>query len=80
MNNIERNSFDLVWDTMINRRKNLEGKFDKYSEQDKGILRKIIAEQKEEVENQRNGLSDHCYKALMDIYNGLELLLDNNVI
>ena len=80
MNNIERNSFDFVLDTMINRRKNLEGKLDKYSEQDKMILRKIIAEQKEEVENHRKGLSDHCYKALMDIYNGLELLLDNNVI
>ena len=44
------------------------------------ILRKIIAEQKEEVKNHRKGLSDHCYKALMDIYNGLELLLDNNVL
>lgn len=80
MNNIERSVFDFVLDTLTNRRKDLNGKFNKYSDQDKKILRKTISEQKEEIENNKNNLSSDCYNVLIDIYKWLELLLDNNVI
>ena len=80
MNNIERSVFDFVLDTLTNRRKDLNGKIDKYSDQDKEILREIISKQKEEIENNKNNLSSDCYDALMNICKWLELLLDNNVI
>ena len=80
MNNIERSVFDFVLDTLTYRRKDLNGAIDKYSNQDEEILRKIIAKQKEEVENSKNNLLSGRYNDLMNIYKWLELLLDNNVI
>ena len=80
MNNIERSVFDFVLDALTNRRKDLNGKIDKYSSKDKEILREIISEQKEEIENNKSNQSSDCYNALMNICKWLELLLDNNVI
>ena len=80
MNNINRSVFDFVLDALTNRPKDLDKKIDKYSDRDKIILREIISEQKEEIENNKNNLSSDCYYALMNICKWLELLLDNNVI
>ena len=80
MDNIQRIVFDFVLDALTNRHIDLSGKIDKYSNQDKEFLRKIIVEQKQEVKNNQNNLSFNCYNDFMDIYKCLELLLDNNVI
>lgn len=80
MNNIERNGFDFVLDTMINRCRSLDETLGKYSEQDKKILYKIIVEQKEELKKNHKNLSNDCYNDLMDAYKWIELLLCNHVI
>ena len=80
MNNIERSVFDFVLDTLTNRPKDLNGKFDKYSTLDKEVLLKIITEQKETLKNSKNNVSSDSYSDLMNIYKWLEQLLENNVI
>ena len=79
MNNIEQPHVEIIRDILANR-PNIEGKFINYNKQDREILRQIIAEQKQDLEASKPNLTVDCYNDLINIYNWLMLLLDNNII
>ena len=79
MNNIEQPHVEIIRDILTNR-PNIEGKFINYNQKDKEQLRKIIAEQKQDLKTSKPNLTDDCYNDLIHIYDWLLLLLDNSII
>ncbi len=79
MSNIEQSNLNFINDTLTNRPK-IEEKITNYNRKDKETLKTIIADQKRELETYRSELSIDCYNDLVDAYQWLTLLLDNNVI
>ena len=80
MNNLDKNCMDFIFDTLGNRPRDLKERFINYNNKDKEILKKLISEHKETLENNREELSIGCYNDLNGIYEWLNLLLDNNII
>lgn len=78
-NNIEQSNAEFIEDTLINR-PSIKDKFTNYNKQDREQLGKIIADHKQVLEKYKSSLSLDCYNDLMQIYNWLILLLDNDVI
>lgn len=70
----------FVVDVLLNRPIDLEGKIVKYSASDKVVLRKFIAEQRENVENKKVSLTSNSYEGLIKLYDGVSQLLGIDII
>ena len=79
-NNIEKICIDFVVDTLLNRPKDIESKIINYKEEDKKILINTINEYIKEINEQHLNISSIGYLGLINIYEGMLLLLENNKI
>ena len=80
MNGFELECFELIADTLKNRPLKANGENSKYNAQDRAKIREIIISQKQMIDDNKEKVSEDCYKLLMELYDGLLKILNRNLI